>query len=53
MKHLKKATIEWARAKKVKEEEGLKHIGVELVQIESPEEDGYETEGKRDMIKLL
>jgi len=53
LKRLKKETFEWAKEKKVKEEEDLMQIGLELDQLECPKEDGYGTEGKRERIKML
>lgn len=53
LKRLKKATIECARDKKLKEYENLKQIEVELAELECPEAYGYETIEKRDWIKML
>jgi len=50
---MKNETIEWEKAKKIKEEAELSRIGEELDQLGSPEEDGYETIEKRERIKSL
>lgn len=53
IKKLKKATMAWARARKMKEEEDLTQIGKYLDVFEILEADGYETSEKMDMIKQL
>jgi len=53
LKRLKKATIEWVRDKKLKEEENLKQIEMELDELECPEADGYETIYKGDRTNML
>jgi len=53
LKRPKKETITWAKEKQIREEADLRGIGEELESLESPEEDGYEIEEKRDRIKIL
>ena len=48
---MKKVTIYWEKKKKIEEEERLKWIGVELVRLECPDEDGDEIVEEMDYIK--
>lgn len=48
---MKKATIEWEKKRKEAQEEKLKWLGEELDIWEIPEEDGYETLEKKEIIK--
>ena len=53
LKRIKKATLEWAKAKKLKEEEDLGKINEELDFLESPEGAGYASIESRDIVKSL
>eukprot|EP00253_Pinus_taeda_P033725 PITA_33725 len=53
LKILKKATISWAKDKKLKKNEEMSRIREEVKQMESMEIDGYSSQVSRDRILLL
>eukprot|EP00253_Pinus_taeda_P034852 PITA_34852 len=53
LKRLKKATISWAKDKKLKQNEEMSRIREELKQMESMEIDGYSSQVSKDRILLL
>eukprot|EP00253_Pinus_taeda_P023068 PITA_23068 len=53
LKRLKKATISWAKDRKLKQNEELNRIREELKQMESIEEDGYSSQASKDRILHL
>eukprot|EP00253_Pinus_taeda_P019692 PITA_19692 len=53
LKRLKKATISWAKDRKLKQNEALNRIREELKQMESIEEDGYSSQASKDRILHL
>eukprot|EP00253_Pinus_taeda_P029408 PITA_29408 len=53
LKRLKKATIFWAKDKKLKQNEEMSRIREEMKQMESMEIDGYSSQASKDRILLL
>eukprot|EP00253_Pinus_taeda_P012218 PITA_12218 len=53
LKRLKKATISWAKDRKLKQNEEMTRIREELKQMESMEIDGYSSQVSRDRILLF
>eukprot|EP00253_Pinus_taeda_P007836 PITA_07836 len=53
LKRLKKATIEWAKARKVSQNEALSSIDDELRDLEEPEAGGYVNQDSKDKILML
>lgn len=53
LKRLKKATVEWAKTRKQKQNEKLTQIDVELWELESTESNGYASQESKDRILLL
>eukprot|EP00253_Pinus_taeda_P025314 PITA_25314 len=53
LKILKKATIEWAKARKQKQNEELNQINEELQRLESTESDGYASQESKEKILSL
>eukprot|EP00253_Pinus_taeda_P014847 PITA_14847 len=53
LKRLKKATIEWAKARKVSQNEELSLIDAELQDLGEPEADGYVNQDSKDKIMML
>eukprot|EP00253_Pinus_taeda_P002811 PITA_02811 len=53
LKNLKKATISWAKERKLKQNEELGNIREELKQLESVEVDGYSSQSSKDRILHL
>eukprot|EP00253_Pinus_taeda_P011881 PITA_11881 len=53
LKRLKKATISWAKDKKMKQSEEMSRIREELKHMESMETDGYSSQASSDRILLL
>eukprot|EP00253_Pinus_taeda_P025512 PITA_25512 len=53
LKRLKKATISWAKDKKLKQSEEMSRIREELKHMESMETDGYSSQASKDRILFL
>ena len=53
LKRLKKATVDWAKKRKQKQNEYLININLELGELEKPESNGYESQESKDRILLL
>eukprot|EP00253_Pinus_taeda_P010417 PITA_10417 len=53
LKRLKKATVIWAKERRLKQNEVLRKIREELELLESPEEDGYQSQSTKDRILQL
>eukprot|EP00253_Pinus_taeda_P035564 PITA_35564 len=53
LKRLKKATLFWAKDRRLKQNEDLHKIREELKMLESPEEDGYQSQSSKDRILHL
>eukprot|EP00253_Pinus_taeda_P036400 PITA_36400 len=53
LKRLKKATIEWAKARKISQNEELSKIDADLRAMEDPEAEGYVNQESKDKILLL
>lgn len=50
LKRLKKATMEWAKIRKKKQDEELNQINEELQGMESTESDGYASQDSKEKI---
>eukprot|EP00253_Pinus_taeda_P016222 PITA_16222 len=53
LKRPKKATIDWAKARKVSQNEALSKIDAELRALEEPEADGYVNQESKDKVLML
>eukprot|EP00253_Pinus_taeda_P025838 PITA_25838 len=53
LKRLKKATVIWAKERRLNQNEALSKIREELELLESPEEDGYQSQSTKDRILQL